>query len=208
MIIDDDDTEETIAEKLNEATEELLERYDLRSKTDVSYESLIWYELEDGSWTYVVDSKGEPVIDPHKVTYRSPERIEYNPFYDSEEDEKNGEPAGIWVDVMYDQWNWCYDTYAMNDYGMAYEGETTDGIKVRYDSYGKAMELIQTLEGVNFLGSEEAPVKTEVYFAWQDFEKDGKKTGRWVIRSIKEYYADESSAGVQFSFNGDYEKTL
>ena len=68
--------------------------------------------------------------------------------------------------------------------------------------------MIQTLEGVNFLGSEEAPVKTEVYFEWQEFEKNGATTGKWVIRSIKEYYADETSLHVQYLYSGDYEKTF
>ena len=189
---DGEDADEAIAA----AKEALLEDFELDQKEYHFNADLYVQNEETGEWEYA----GE---DPHAITYWGKEYILV-------EEIPQPENGGTWYNIVpaYDEHTYCYDTYAMKDFGMAYEGETKDGIKVRFDSHGKLMQMVQTLTGVNFLGSEEAPTKTEVTFEWQDFEKDGKKTGRWVIRSIKEYYADETFSHIQYSYNGEYEKTL
>ena len=201
------ETDDELAERIAEAKEELLEEAPLDPK-----------ELYRGyaTWTEYDEETGEEIEykDPHYFYFVGPEYLSVQPSYEWIYDEEAEEwiPSdkldGYDVAVMRDENETYFYTRPNAGYTLTYEGETADGIKVHYDNYGKAVEMIQTLEGVNFLGSEEAPVKTEVYFEWQEFEKDGAPTGKWVIRSIKEYYADETSLHVQYLYSGDYEKTF
>ena len=200
------ETNEELAERIAEAQESMLP---LDPK-----ESYRGYEMRYYFWDPETDEEYEYVEkDPHYFRIVGPEHFGYYESHDWEYDEEAGEWVeldiiGYVVYVARDQDATYFYTKPNEGYTLTYEGETADGIKVRYDNYGKAVEMIQTLEGVNFLGSEEAPVKTEVYFEWQDFEKNGAPTGKWVIRSIKEYYADETTLHVKYSYNGDYEKTV
>ena len=48
--------------------------------------------------------------------------------------------------------------------GFAYDGETKDGVKVRYDAWGKLVQAIQYAEGLNLFDEEEAPAKTAIIY--------------------------------------------
>ena len=204
------ETDEELAKRIDEAKEALLEEAPLDTK-----EAYRGYEWTYYDWDEETGEEYEVTVkNPHDFHFIGPEYLTVQPYYDWEYVEEiddwiqTDELLGYDVIVMRDENETYFYTRPNAGYTLTYEGETTDGIKVHYDNYGKAVEMIQTLEGVNFLGSEEAPVKTEVYFEWQEFEKNGAPTGKWVIRSIKEYYADETSLHVQYLYSGDYEKTF
>ena len=201
------ETDEEFAERVAEAQKELAPL-----DTKEAYRGYEWTYYD---WDEETGEEYEVTVkDPHYFRIVGPEYFDLYAQYEWEYDEE----ADDWFEtdeLLY------YVVYVARDvnatyfyatpnagYTLTYEGETADGITVRYDNYGKAVEMIQTLKGVNYLGGEEAPTKTDVYFEWQDFEKNGQMTGKWVIRSIKEYYADETTLHVKYSYNGNYEKTV
>ena len=202
----EDETDEELAKRITEVEEELAPLDPKEAYRGYEWPVYYWDE-ETGEETV------EMVKDPHNFRIVGPEYFVVEPSYELEYNEETdeviqGDQIGYEVWVARD-WNIVYfGTSPNGGYGLAYEGITADGITVHYDSHGKAREMIQTLEGVNYLGGEEAPIKTDVYFEWQDFEKNGQMTGKWVIRSIKEYYADETTLHVKYSYNGNYEKTV
>ncbi len=58
-----------------------------------------------------------------------------------------------------------YGSYSGNyELGFSYDGETKDGVKVRYDSWGKLVQAIQYVEGLNLFNEEEAPAKTAIIY--------------------------------------------
>ncbi len=190
------DDEELTEEDLDALVEEAVDAAPAQYQTHAEN----WlYDEEEDNWYYA----GE---DPHTVLYRKKNGDAYVEDIPGE--------GGIWYNVLpyYDQHGYAYSTYALNGYGMAFEGETTDGLKVRYDSYGKLMEVIATLTGVNFLGAEEAPTKTELYYE-KVTAGYGKTTTYWVLRSIKEYYGQDENGNdiatqVKYSYNGNYDTTV
>ncbi len=144
--------------------------------------------------------------------YYGPEYIQQGSWTDG-----NGD-THYWFGRVSDAHVFVYEASPVNGYALAYEGTTADGAVVRYDNYGKLREIIVTVEGQNYLGSEQAPTKSEVYFEqvtagnyWN--EEQGTwvngTTTYWVVRSIKEYYTDENgeetSEHVKFAYNGSYD---
>ncbi len=131
-------------------------------------------------------------------------------FYDVYSYDTDDENTYYWIDRDRNYQTYVYEAAPINGYALAYEGTTADGAVVRYDNYGKLKEIIVTVEGQNYLGSEQAPTKSEVHFeqvtagySWTP------KTTYWVVRSIKEYYTDENgeetSEHVKFAYNGSYD---
>ena len=185
----------------NDATEE--EAEEIRSNAMAEAEEVI--PLDDGR-----------VIIPIRdgiVTYGSEQFYDVY-SYDTEDDEN----TYYYIDRDRNYHTYVYEAAPINGYALAYEGTTADGAVVRYDNYGKLKEIIVTVEGQNYLGSEQAPTKSEVHFEqvtagnyWN--EEQGiwvnGTTTYWVVRSIKEYYTDENGEEtfehIRFAYNGSYD---
>ena len=166
-----------------------------------------WYDEENDEWYF-------GPVDKHKVTYLSPEYAVVQEF---------PQEGGTWYNV-FRAWNehtYCYDTYTQRNefdgFTLAYDGETTDGVHVMYDNYGKLGIIMVPCGNTNFLGTEEEPTKTEVYFEfasagnWWEIPAE-EQTKYWVLRCIKQTYAadengKEPATTVWYSYNGNYEKT-
>lgn len=80
------------------------------------------------------------------------------------------------------------------DPGFAYDGAIADGSDVKYTANGKIASITVSKTGVNYLGSEKEPVKTEVTFK--------RMYGRMYLATIKETYDDDSTLEAEFNFNG------
>jgi hypothetical protein len=89
-----------------------------------------------------------------------------------------------------------FGTYELPD-DFAFDGETVDGVHVRYGRYGECVQIAVTLTGVNFLGTDKTPVKTTVY--WRPLEHYGKNVWNWYINTITEEYEDGSKLEAHFS---------
>ena len=81
------------------------------------------------------------------------------------------------------------------DMGFGYDGGIADGSDVKYTPSGRVYSITVTKTGVNYLGGEKEPVKSEVTFK--------SLYGRMYVASIKETYDDDSTLEAVFSFNGD-----
>ena len=92
------------------------------------------------------------------------------------------------VDVNHSVWCGWYDM------GFAYDGGLQDGSDIKYTASGKVASITVTKTGENYLGSENAPVKSEVTFKWL--------YGRPYISEIKETFDDDSTITATFAFNG------
>ena len=80
------------------------------------------------------------------------------------------------------------------DPGFAYDGGIADGSDVKYTAGGKIASITVSKTGVNYLGSEKEPVKTEVTF--------NRMYGRMYISTIKETYDDDTTCEAHYNFNG------
>ena len=80
------------------------------------------------------------------------------------------------------------------DMGFGYDGGIADGSDVKYTPSGKVASITVTKTGVNYLGSEKAPVKSEVTFK--------RMYGRMYLATIKETFDDDSTVEAEFNFNG------
>ena len=80
---------------------------------------------------------------------------------------------------------------------FAFDGETADGIHVRYGRYGECVQIAVEMTGVNFLGTDKTPVKTTVF--WRPLEHYGKNVSNYYINNITEEYEDGSMLEVEFS---------
>lgn len=84
-----------------------------------------------------------------------------------------------------------FGTYPMD---FAYDGGIEDGSNVKYTAGGKVASVTVTKEGENYLGSENAPVKSEITFK--------KLYGQMYISEIKETFEDDSTITATFNFAG------
>lgn len=94
----------------------------------------------------------------------------------------------------------------------AYHGATTDNIDVKYDTHGNLVSATVELTGKNFLGSEEAPVKSKVTFSnglttVTRTDKEEEFTYQYdrpvqYISNITEEFADGSTLSADFAQNG------
>ena len=84
-----------------------------------------------------------------------------------------------------------FGTYPMD---FAYDGGIADGSNVKYTAGGKVASVTVTKEGENYLGSEKAPVKSEVTFK--------QMYRRMYVAEIKETFDDDSTITATFNFAG------
>ncbi len=160
------------------------------------------FNLDEEFYAFFVD-------DGHTTRYYSPEYFEVSAV--------DGNEYGTTYRVIpkYDIWQYYIGTYTCRNefdgFTLAYDGETKDGVHVMYDNYGKLGVIMVPCGNTNFLGTEEEPTKTEVYFE-KATAGYGKTTTYWVLRCIKQTYAadengKEPATTVWYSYNGNYEKT-
>ena len=105
-------------------------------------------------------------------------RQNFNWEYDEENDQY------VQTDTMTGMYCGWYDM------GFGYDGGIADGSDVKYKPSGKVASITVTKTGVNYLGSEKEPVKSEVTFK--------PMYGRMYLATID----DDSTLEAEFNFNG------
>ena len=81
----------------------------------------------------------------------------------------------------------------------AYEGDTAEGIRVRYDSHGRLVSAAVTLTGKNYLGLEQVPAKSVVTFS-TGINAAGKSVV--YVSNITEEIDENTSVSADFAQNG------
>ena len=89
-----------------------------------------------------------------------------------------------------------FGNYELPD-DFAYDGETADGVHVRYGRFGELVQIGVTLTGVNFLGTDKTPTKTIVY--WRPLNHKGKNVSNFYVNQITEEYEDGTKLSAHFS---------
>lgn len=163
----------------------------LASKTGSTHYGEKWVETSKGVW--------EPVEDRSILVHDSADTIEFEVGSENE--------WGKWYNAyrVFTRTGSAFGVYDMEGYGKAFEGNTTDGVKVCYDRFGTAMEAFVTVSGKDFLDSGKKPINAEVHFLNAQLA-DG--SWRWIVRSIKQIYTDGSSLNAQYAYNGTFDKML
>ena len=117
-------------------------------------------------------------------------------FYDEGEEEWYFDSYGIWKPVTQNKFGaYCQNGGLYQDIDQfAYDGGLEDGSDVKYSQGGKVVSITVTKTGVNYLGGEKEPVKTEVSFR--------RQYNKMYLYSIKETYDDDTTLQAIFSFNG------
>ena len=92
-------------------------------------------------------------------------------------------------------WGFYSGTFGWSEMGYAYDGETVDGAKVKFDRWGRVVSITVEVPGANFFEDETAPEKTEV--TWSCLVTDYGR--RMYISDIKATYADGSTITAQYS---------
>ena len=98
-------------------------------------------------------------------------------------------------------------SYAMP---YAYNGATTDGINLYYDTHGNLVKAVMEVTGQNFFGSETAPVKSILTFQLGTYGKKYDKAGNLIsngkyfyyISNITEQIDENTSISADFASNG------
>jgi len=107
-----------------------------------------------------------------------------------------GHGGGAWRDT---EWH-CY-TY-WYDQGFAYDGETQDGVHVRYGRFGECVAITVTVEGANYFNNDVAPSKVEVTFKPLNVVADywGVFTSNWYVANITETYDEGDIASISADY--------
>lgn len=117
-----------------------------------------------------------------------------------DEEDPEAEPEFVGYDVWKPVTQLQFGAYPLNggQYQdidqFAYDGGLEDGSDVKYSQGGKVVSITVTKTGVNYLGGEKEPVKTEVSFR--------RQYNKMYLYSIKETYDDDTTLQAIFSFNG------
>ncbi len=185
----EEETEKMLNDAIAEVSKGLDEYHNIKPEKYVPDENGNYYRLED--------ENGNPIPDPHEIVYHNLIRVDTQALE---------QEWGTWYNLVpfVHSWDYVYDTYEINGYGMAYEGMTKDGVKVGYTRAGKPMEAFVTVNGVDYLDSGKDAVSAEVRF----YNQGLNGADYWVVRSIKQTYTDGSTLNIQYAFNGTYDKTL
>ena len=117
-------------------------------------------------------------------------------FYNEGEEEWEFDSYGVWKPVTMNMYGaYCQNGGLYQDIDQfAYDGGLEDGSDVKYSQGGKVVSITVTKTGVNYLGGEKEPVKTEVSFR--------RQYNQMYLYSIKETYDDDTTLQAIFSFNG------
>ena len=113
-----------------------------------------------------------------------------------DEEDPEAEPEFVGYDVWKPVLENKFGAYALGGDvdQFAYDGGLEDGSDVKYSQGGKLVTITVTKTGVNYLGSDKEPVKTEVGFR--------RMYGKMYLYSIKETYDDDTTQEAVFNFNG------
>jgi len=85
------------------------------------------------------------------------------------------------------------------DMHFAYDGDTTDGVHVRYGTHGELVSAAVTVTGKNYLGLEQAPAKSVVTFSTG---KNAKNKSVVYISNITEEIDENTKVSADFAMNG------
>ena len=156
------------------------------------------YILSDGEDEEVAFALGATVLAANFALYEKYDKL-------GDEDALNYISQGLgMVDYHADGIVRIYDRYYTQSFGnyelpddFAYDGETADGVHVRYGRFGELVQIGMTLTGVNYLGTDKTPTKTIVY--WRPLNHKGKNVSKFYINQITEEYEDGTKLSAPFS---------